>query len=180
MKPGQGVTLELAALIILVAGVLRVVIPFPFSVLALLVAQALATILIHCPAHYVVGRVLGIKFGKIRLARSTLSRALPHSIMPAGRILVVPSLSVDVSSKKTAAPAKLSAMYLAGIVGSVGAAIVFALLVTLTASLLASLLTWLFALGYLVSDLILSPQSGDLLRAKAAKAPMQSPAFQRL
>lgn len=176
MKPAYGVFLELAALVILLVGVLRVVIPFPFSIMFVLVAQALATILIHCPAHYVVGRILGINFSKIRLGQSTLSRALPPAMRRIGPILVVPSLSVDAQSKRTAAPERLHAMYMAGIVGSVGAAIMFALFVSLTGSFFASLLSWLFALGYLVSDLILSPRSGDLLRAKVARAPERSPA----
>ncbi|MDV3244968.1 MAG: hypothetical protein LYZ66_07355, partial [Nitrososphaerales archaeon] len=84
MKPGYGVILELAALIILLDGVLRAVIPFPLSILFFLVAQVLVTILIHCPAHYVVGRVLGISFSKIRLGRSTLGRALPPSMRRVG------------------------------------------------------------------------------------------------
>ncbi|MDV3293931.1 MAG: hypothetical protein LYZ70_06640 [Nitrososphaerales archaeon] len=176
MKPVFGVFLELTALMILFAVVLRVVIPLPFTIVFILVAQALATVLIHCPAHYLVGRFLGISFRTIKLGPSTLSRVLPPSMRRVGHILVVPSLYVDARSKRTAAPDRLRAMYMAGIVGSVGAGIMFALLVSLTGSFLASLLTWLFALGYLVSDLILSPRSGDLLRAKAAMAPERGPA----
>ncbi len=176
MKPSYGVILELAALIILLAGVLRVVIPFPFSIVLLLVAQALATVLIHCPAHYVVGRILGIGFSKISLGRSTSTKALPPSMRRVAPILIVFTLSVDARSKRTAAPRRLRAMYLAGVTGSVGAAIMFALTISLTGGYLASLLTWLFALGYLLSDLILSPLSGDLMRARAAMARVRSPA----
>jgi len=159
--------LELAALAALMVAVFQVRVWYPLSVLILVVTQALATLLVHCPAHYLVGSILGIKFSRMTLGRSTLVRALPPSIRGLGSVLLVFSLSVDKESRRTASLASLRVMYLSGVVGSIGTAFAFALLVTLSGGVLATFLSWLFAAAYLLSDMVLSPRSGDLMRARA-------------
>jgi len=51
MRPVFGVALELVALALVVSAAWVLASWYPFSILVLLLAQALTTILIHCPAH---------------------------------------------------------------------------------------------------------------------------------
>jgi hypothetical protein len=168
MRPALGVTLELIALAMAVFAARVLADWYPFSILILLVAQALATVLIHCPAHYIVGRALGISFRSIRLGRTSVSRVLPASLKRIGSLLVVFTLSVDPVSKKLASPMKLRAMYLAGVTGSVGSAVTFAFAVSQTGNYVAGAVLWVFAIAYLASDVLFSPRAGDLMRARAA------------
>jgi hypothetical protein len=168
MRALLGVVLELAALAIVLYAASALANWYPFSVLALLLAQALTTVLVHCPAHYIVGRLLGIRFSGIRLGRSTAARALPASLRQVGSLLVVFTLGVDPESKKNAAASKLRAMFMAGVTGSVASAVTFAYWVSLAGYYTAGIVTWVFALAYLASDIVFSPKVGDLMRARAA------------
>jgi len=168
MRPLLGVLLELVALAILLRIASSNASSDPSSVLGLLIAQALTTVLIHSPSHYLIGRALGIRFSKISLGRSTATKALPSSLKRASRFLFVPTLSVDRESRRTAPPRRMKAMFLAGISASAGSAIAFALAVSAMGNYLAALVTWPFALAYLASNLRFSPLIGDLMRARAA------------
>lgn len=168
MRPIGGVIAELAGLVLVLDALLHVIPSSQFYPLIVLIVQALTTVLVHCPAHYFVGRSLGIRFSGMKLARSTLVKALPPSIKSIGSLLIVPSLAIDKESRRTASPRRMRAMYLAGVSGSVGAAITLAILVSFGGSYVAASAAWLFSLGYLISDVALSPRSGDLMRARAA------------
>jgi hypothetical protein len=102
------------------------------SAILLLLAQALTTFLIHCPAHFAVGRLLGIRFRRISLGQATIVRAFPSSLKFLGRLLPIPYLSVDRESLKTTSPGRLKAMYLSGVVASVGSGLAFAFIVALS------------------------------------------------
>ena len=167
MRALFGVALELVALAIVVYVASVLARWYPFSVLILLLAQALTTILVHCPAHYVVGRMLGIKFSRIGMGRSTVSRALPAYLERLGSLIVVFTLTVNPESKKNASSARLRAMFLAGVTGSVGSALTFAYVVSLEVSYMVGIITWVFAIVYLASDVLFSPRAGDLMRARA-------------
>ncbi len=143
----------------------------PFYDLYILVAQFLATYLVHCPAHFIVGRLAGIRFRGIRLGRTTLARALPPSLKGVGRLLPILTLSIDKTSLTAVPKPRIKAMYYSGTVASSGSAVVIAALVTLSGSWLPSALTWALAIGYLLFDLVFSPKSGDIMRARAFGRP---------
>ena len=168
MRPLIGVVLELIALavVVYVAAVLSSW--YPLSILVLLVAQVLTTVLIHCPAHYIVGRSLGIRFSRIGLGRSTFVQALPQSLKRFGSLFVIFTISVAPESKKRASQGRMRAMFLAGVTGSVGSAVTFAYAVSLMGNLVTGLVTWAFAIAYLASDVLFSPKAGDMMRARAA------------
>ena len=161
-----GVVLELVALTVVISAAWLLANWYPLSILVLLLAQALITILIHCPAHYVVGRALGIRFSAIRLGHTSVSRVLPASLKRIGSLLAVFTLSVDSVSKK-ASPMRLRATYLAGVTGSVGSAVTFAFAVSQSGNYIVGPITWVFAIAYLASDVLFSPRAGDLMRARA-------------
>jgi hypothetical protein len=166
LKPAFGVVVELLGLITVLASSSLIPAGAPFD-LYVIVAEILATYLIHCPAHYAVGTVVGIRFRRIRVGRSTLARALPTSLSPIAKLLPILTLSVDRESMKHIPKSRVAAMYGAGAVASVSAAVAIALAVT-PSGLWTSTLAWAVALAYLAFDLVFSPKSGDFARARAA------------
>jgi hypothetical protein len=166
MKAATGVSLELAALVC-VLGVSPLVPSGAVYVLYVLVAEFLATYLVHCPSHYIVGRVCDIKFTRIHIGQTALVRSLPPMLEGLGRLLRTPTLSTDKVSLASASKSKRKAMYLSGTVASSGSALLVAAVVTYSGSLVAAGLAWLLAVGYLLFDAVFSPRSGDLMRARA-------------
>jgi hypothetical protein len=134
-----------------------------------LAAQLLATYLIHCPAHYLVGVALGIRFRSIAVGRTTLARVLPHSLAAIARAVPVLTLRVDRSSLARASKLSAAAMYAAGVVASCAVAILIAAFVTISGSALLVGSAWAVAIGYLIFDLVFSPRTGDILRARSAR-----------
>ncbi len=165
-RPAYGVLGEVLLLSLIVVVLRPFGISGPIGALALLVAQALSTFLIHCPAHYATGTALGIRFRSLKLGRSSLGRSLPGPLRGTARLVPVLSLSVDSESLKKAGPARAKAMYLSGVGASVVTAFLFAAWSSQGPNLFASLVAWTYALGYFVSDLALSPKSGDVMRAR--------------
>ncbi|MDV3277938.1 MAG: hypothetical protein LYZ69_05665 [Nitrososphaerales archaeon] len=170
MRPALGVVLELVALTAVVGFVGSFPVEGMVGVILLLLAQAATTFLIHCPAHFVVGSLLGMKFRRISLGQTTIMSALPSSLKPLGRLLPIPYLSVNRVSIKRASPRRLKVMYLSGVVASVGSGLAFAAFVTLKGNSLASIVTWIFAIAYLSSDAVGSPKTGDVMRARRVQS----------
>jgi hypothetical protein len=170
MRPLPAVVLQLVALTIVAYTASVLASWYPLSILVLLLAQAVTTILVHCPAHYVVGRTLGIRFSRMKLSRSSGVRLLPSWLRRIGSLLVVFTLTVDPVSRKSASPKRLKAMFLAGVSASLGSAVMFALAVSLVGNYVAAIVTWLFAVGYLASDIKFSSEAGDVMRARAIMA----------
>ena len=165
MRPVVGVVLELIALAFILLGTAAV----PSGLgrdFYLLVAQFVTAYLIHCPAHYAVGRLFGIRFRSISLGRTTLVRALPPAFKRLGRLLPILTLALERSSLPSIAKSRIKAMYLSGTIASSGSAIAFAATVTATETWLASILTWALAFAYLLFDIVFSPKSGDVMRAR--------------
>ncbi|HMD79160.1 MAG TPA: hypothetical protein VKF39_04160, partial [Nitrososphaerales archaeon] len=98
--------------------------------LYVVVAELLATYLIHCPAHYVVGRTLGIRFVSMRLGRTTLAKALPPQLSRFARLLPILTLSTDRSTLSRTGKGGASAMYASGTVASVLSAFIVAAWIT--------------------------------------------------
>jgi hypothetical protein len=167
MRPGLAVSLEIVCL----AGVLAVALVVPAGILAavyILAAEFAATFLIHCPAHYIVGRILGIRFTNMRLGRTTLARVLPPSVAGLARLVPILTVSTDRASLSEISKGRAAAMYASGAIASTSAAFMVAAGATLSEPLAYAALAWAFALIYLVFDVIFSPRSGDLRRARVA------------
>lgn len=164
MRPVLGVALELTALVsvllpwTLVHGVVRVI--------YVLAAMSLATYLVHCPAHYLVGIPMGIRFERIRLGRTALVRILPHRLRGLARTIPILALSVDKGSLSSVSPARTRAMYYSGVVASCASAVVLAAAVSLLGDFVLSAMAWAFALGYTAFDTATSPKFGDVARAR--------------
>ncbi len=164
------VVLGIAAELLALAGVLLLAAWIPAglpSALYLVLAQLMATYLVHCPAHFVVGAAVGVRFRGLRLGRTTLARALPAELKGFARLLPVLSLSIDRESSVRASRLRFAAMYVSGTVASVGSAVAIAAGSTL-AGQHYPLLAWAVAVAYLGFDVLFSPKSGDLKRARTA------------
>ncbi|MBI3859647.1 MAG: hypothetical protein HY296_05335 [Thaumarchaeota archaeon] len=165
MRPAIGVAAELSALILSL-------IPMAFlpsssiRLLYLLVAQGLATYLIHCPAHYVTGSLMGIRFSDMRIGRTTLARALPSRLAPLARLVPIVTLKADKASLRGSSPSRGSLMFLSGVVASSGAAIIVAAVVAIGRNPIETAATVAFAIFYLFFDLAFSPKTGDVARAR--------------
>jgi hypothetical protein len=141
-------------------------IPYGAAFLIYVVAAELsATYLIHCPAHYVVGRAVGIRFSRIGLGRTTLSRALPPRFGRIAGLIPILTLTVDKATIANLSRSRASAMYMSGVIASSASAIVIAAAVT-PGPLWTAIVAWLVALGYLLFDIMFSPKSGDVMRAR--------------
>ena len=172
MRPVIGVLIELVALG--AAASIGAAVPRGSAfALYMVVVELLATYLIHCPAHYLVGMATGIRFRSIRLGRTTLARVLPPRAAGLARLLPVLTLTVDRSSLAKASNLDASIMYASGTVASVCAAFVAAIASTWTEPAPLSAIAWAVALVYLAFDAVFSPRGGDLMRAKRAVARRQ-------
>jgi hypothetical protein len=164
------VALELAALA-LILGVSPLIPSGTIFVLYVLVAEFLATYLIHCPAHYVVGRLGGIRFRGIRLGRTALVNIMPARLKWLGRLIPTPTLATDRTSLVSASKSRASAMYLSGTIASSASAVVIASVVSFSGPTLQTGLAWALAIGYVLFDAIFSPKGGDIMRARAVGGP---------
>jgi hypothetical protein len=166
MRPLVGVLGELLLLSALVASLFTVRVSVLATAFLFLIVQVLSGFLIHCPAHYVVGRLLGIRFREIRLGRTTMAKALPPALRRLASFVPVLSLFVYRKTLREAGASRAKAMYLSGVTASIVSEFAFAAAATFCGNFPATLLTWAYALGHLVSDLALSPKSGDVMRAR--------------
>jgi hypothetical protein len=165
-RPAVGISLEIAALT--ASSLLSLIVPGGLVYAAyLIVLELSATYLVHCPAHYLAGMALGIRFRRIRFGRTTLARVLPARAAGLARFLPVLTLSVEKGSLALVSRRRASAMYAAGTVASVLVAFMIALVSLWVEPLGFAALTWAVALGYLAFDVVFSPKSGDLMRARA-------------
>ena len=139
----------------------------PFA-LYVIISELAATYLVHCPAHYIVGMAVGIRFRSIRLGRTTLARALPARYAGLARYIPILTLSTDKASLAKASKERAAAMYASGTVASVSSAFVIAGVATTAEAFLPAVIAWLVAIGYLLFDVVFSPKSGDIMKVRAA------------
>ncbi len=167
MRPILGILVEVAGLSAVMGGVLLIPPGLPFA-LYVIIAELATTYLVHCPAHYIVGRVVGIKFRRIRLGRTTLARVLPARFAGLARLIPILTLSTDKTSLAQASKRRAASMFASGTVASVSSAFVIAGVATFTEAFLPAAFAWFVAIGYLVFDAVFSPKSGDMMKARAA------------
>ena len=134
--------------------------------LYVIVLELLATYLVHCPVHYLVGTAVGIKFRSIRLGRTTLARVLPAGLVALARFIPVLTLQVNRDQSAKVPRSNVSAMYASGTVGSVCTAFIVASISTWAEPVTYAALAWTVAFVYLLFDAVFSPKSGDLMRAR--------------
>ncbi len=169
MRPAPIITAEAISLAAVLLSSMLMPSGLPLGLYAV-VAQLLATYLVHCPAHYLVGRAVGIRFRRVGFGRTTLARALPKSVSSFAKLFPILTLTVAKDSVIGVSKKNVALMYEAGTISSVSIAFAVAIVATLEESLMYASLAWAVALAYLAFDWVFSPKSGDLARARAALA----------
>ncbi len=167
MRPLYGVSAEVAILAVFL-GLSTAVPPGLAFGVYVLASELMSTYLLHCPAHYVVGGALGIRFSRMGLGRTALARILPGRAAGLARLLPVLTLSTDRASLAAASKRRAAAMYASGAIVSVSSALAIAAVASGVQPALYSALAWALAVSYLAFDAVFSPRGGDLGRAKRA------------
>ena len=167
MKPEVGTAVEVGALALVLLSGLIIPSGAPLAVF-FVVAQLVSTYLIHCPAHYLIGRAFGIRFTAIRRGRTGLVKVLPGSLAGLAKLISLPTLKTEKVSLVKATRTGVATMYASGTVASSASAIIIASFATRVEPLPFALYAWAVAVGYLLFDLVFSPRSGDLYRARNA------------
>jgi len=108
-----------------------------------------------------------VRFRELRLGRTTLARVLPNKLKGLVHRLPILTLVTDRSSLVKVSRSRLAAMYASGTIVSIASAFAIAAASTLVEQPTYFLLTWAVAIAYLVFDVVFSPKSGDLKRARA-------------
>jgi hypothetical protein len=167
LRPIVVISVEVAIFTGIVAGS-PFVPPGLLFAIYVIIAQGAGTYLVHCPAHYIVGRVVGINFRTIRFGRTTLARVLPSRFAGLARLVPILTLSTEKASLAKASKGRAAAMYVSGTIASVCSAFVIAGVATVSESSFPAAVAWLVAIGYLAFDVVFSPRAGDISKARAA------------
>ncbi len=165
MRPLYGVSAELAVLAAFLGLAPAMPSGLPFAVYVL-VAEVMSTYLLHCPAHYIVGGALGIRFRHMGIGRTTLARILPGRAARLARLMPVLTLWTEKASLAAASKRRAAAMYASGTIASVSSALAIAIVASLFQQAEYSALAWTLAAAYLAFDGVFSPRGGDLERAR--------------
>lgn len=168
MRPIIGIAIELVALSVALTAASMYPLGGTLEVVAVLALQVIAAFLIHCPAHYLVGSALGIRFSSISVSRSGLVKGFPPRLAKLDLPLPTFHLSVSRKSRHTAPTRRLQLMFASGAIASITAVVALAVSETFSGSLAVSIVAWLFALVYLSSEIVLSTKAGDFMRARSA------------
>ncbi len=163
---GVGMVLEAFAVVLAVFFLLVFRLPWVPGPLGLLLTQGITLYAVHCPSHYVVGRIVGIKFSGLVVGRSALRKSTSRVIRLIGERAVTPVLIVDRTSLARASPLRRKAMFYSGVTTSTGAPFLVALYAALTADTPSTLVTLVAAIGYLAFNIFYSPRTGDVYRAR--------------
>ena len=165
-RVGAGMAVEAFAAALAILLLLVFKIPWFPRPLALLLAQGVILYAIHCPSHYVVGWMVGIKFSGLAVGRSALKKSGSRIVRLIGERAVTPVLIVDRASLARVSPLRRKAMFYSGVTASTAAPFLVALYASLTGDPISILATLVLAIGYMNFNIFYSPRTGDVHRAR--------------
>jgi hypothetical protein len=120
----------------------------------------------HCLGHFIVGRLVGIRFTHYSLGRSAIMKLRLPIISRLGAVVPLLTLNIDRASLDSASENGRAAMFTAGMAASTILPFAVALIsVGRLPTILATMLLLLSA-GNLGFDLYYSPKAGDIHRIK--------------
>jgi hypothetical protein len=138
-----------------------------FTSLMYLVALGFPVFFPHCLAHYLVGRLTGVRFDYYSVGKSGVAKLRLPFVSVLGRMLPVLTLKVNRSSLRSVNRERVSAMFKAGAVASMLLPFVAACASIHHLPSTLSLTLVLVATANLLFDLYYSPKAGDFARAKS-------------
>src|SRR5712692_6532946 len=111
--------------------------------LSLLLAQGIIIYAVHCLSHYLVGRLVGIRFSELVVGRSALRNSGSRIVRLVGERAVTPVLIVDRVSLAKVGASRRKAMFYAGVTSSTATPFLVALYAALRRDMLATLVTFI-------------------------------------
>jgi len=165
-RVGAGMVLEALVIALAIPLLLIFRIPWVPRPLPLLLAQGVVLYAAHCPSHYVVGRIVGIRFSRLVVGRSALRKSSSRVARLVGGRAVTPVLIVDRASLARVSPLRRKAMFYSGVTASTAAPFLVALYASLTGDPISTLVTLIVSICYLTFNVFYSPRTGDVYRAK--------------
>src|SRR5712692_3578754 len=163
---GVGMVLEVFAVVLAILFLLVFRLPWVPGPLGLLLAQGITLYAVHCPSHYVVGRIVGIRFSGLVVGRSALRKSTSRVIRLIGERAVTPVLIVDRGSLARVSLLRRKAMFYSGVTASTTAPFLVAVYASLRGDPISTLATLIVSIGYLTFNVFYSPRTGDVYRAK--------------
>jgi hypothetical protein len=161
----------LEAVFLVLAGFFLISLPLGRGVISIVLAltdQALLLYFSHCPAHFLIGTIFGIRFRYMLFSRSALAKTGGPLLGTVGKYLFTFVIVIDRSSLRSVSKIRIAAMHYAGTVTSM----VLPFLVSLislahddSATFMVSLVLALANVGFTLN---FSPRTGDISRARAA------------
>lgn len=122
----------------------------------------------HSLTHYIVGRLVGVKFRYYSFGKSSVSKLRMRLLNTFASRLVVLTLRVDHASLRSVSPLRRSIMFSSGAVASMVLPFVAATASFGHLPLSLSVFILLISLANLAFDLYYSPKAGDISRAISA------------
>jgi hypothetical protein len=143
--------------------------PVSLSFLLYLVAWFCMLFFPHCLTHYVVGRLLGVKFRFYTLTKSSVSKlGNPLFEILASKALVL-SLKVDRESLRSVSGRRLAVMFASGAVASMSLPFLVPFASLQNLPILYSFSLFALSAANLAFDLYYSPKAGDISRAVSSR-----------
>lgn len=121
----------------------------------------------HCLTHYIVGRLLGIRFRYYSVNRSAVSKLRLGPLASIASGFVVLRLNIDRESLRSVTPLRRNAMFMSGAIASMIFPFFPALASLGHLPIFLSILLLLISIGNFAFDLYFSPRAGDFSRVKS-------------
>lgn len=122
----------------------------------------------HCLAHFVTGKLLGIRFLHYYIGRSSLVKLKLPIITPLLDLIPVLGIKIDKLSLINASRYAKSITYASGAIASMTSPLIPAVYALIYTELSIALIIMVLTLGNILFTAYLSPKVGDLHRAKKA------------
>jgi hypothetical protein len=119
----------------------------------------------HCLAHYVVGRLVGVRFRYYSLRKSSARRLKSSVLSTVASKFMVFTLHVEGTSLRSISRERRFAMFCSGAVASMVLPFVAAVASFGDLPTMLSVLLLLLAIGNVIFDLYFSPKVGDISKA---------------
>jgi hypothetical protein len=161
-----GIGLETGVVILSFLGLVFVPRSSFFSPLFYVIIQGLLTYFAHCPSHYLVGSLLGVRFNRLILAKSAMRNEKSPALRFIGNHAFTFSLILDRRSLNKVPARARRVTLLAGVTASISLPFLVAILAFLDGSAGSEIATLAFALFYLAFNTVYSPRTGDVYRAR--------------
>lgn len=123
----------------------------------------------HCITHYIVGRLVGIRFRNYFLGQTHLVKALPPRLKPLLARVPVLGIRVEKASLRAARPSARYAMFASGALASMMLPFLVPLYLLLARESGAAGILLAISLANLLLTAFLSPRVGDFYKAKSSR-----------